>query len=440
MCLIELVSTNPCFSFIISKNPSSGMIIRPIRQGVAYGYYANQRYDNKRDGSDRYIIYFRDRIDSCSYKETAEQEFDYLNKLRYTSPIFVLNAIGEFLNNCLKKQQPQDIENISGEIHYQQTFRMAAVQIDNHAFKMITNIHKFFDDVIITLKEIATETYNVEITTKKTLYYLLNFVFLYFGLISFVNNNDLYNTENLIEKVIASANAIEVKYYLRYLISSKLLTNKSLFEKLKHSLETSGIQLNYGNTALQRLNYIKNSLTFKNSIIDIGCGEDYYAIPFARNLKKHGLKYYAIDTDDKELEKVRKKSIKYDLDIITLNSHEKLLNYITDECYDVIITEVVEHMEKETSQELIRWVLNHVNYHQVIITTPNIEFNVNYVMSNSFRHPDHKWELTRDQFKKYTSEIVNGMSNEITEEDCQFIDIGDAVDGIHLTQGCIIKK
>lgn len=38
----------------------------------------------------------------------------------------------------------------------------------------------------------------------------------------------------------------------------------------------------------------------------------------------------------------------------------------------------------------------------VVITTPNAEFNVMFSMANrKFRHPDHKFEWTRQEFENW---------------------------------------
>ena len=421
MCLIELTSTNPDFSFIIFKNPENGMQIRSIRKGKAYGYYPKNE-------PNRYMIYFRDDTEEMSYKEDKDQSFEYLNKLRYTSPIFVLNAITEFLHSSAKKQHEKDI---IGQTH---TFKSFAVQVDSYAFSTIIRINKFFDKFNIKITKKAQQTHEIEITTQESIYMLLNFVIVYFGLISSLNENDLDLTENLIEKIITSLNIIDASYYVRYILSSKILTSKKLFETLKGSLEKPGIQLQYGHTGTQRLEYIKGLLNFDKPIIDVGCGEGAYAISFAQKLKKPGFKYYAIDINEDELAKVNKKAKEKELDIITMNSHEKLIEHLDwNTKYDVIITEVIEHMGKEESQNIIRWVLDNVNFDKIIITTPNVEFNVNYMLGEQLRHDDHKWELTREQFKGYLSEILPKDEYVI-----KYLDIGDIVNGIASTQGVLI--
>ena len=53
-------------SYIIFKNPNSGVVLKSIRKGVAYGFYP-------KDQKDKYVIYFRDNCEEISYKEDIHQ-------------------------------------------------------------------------------------------------------------------------------------------------------------------------------------------------------------------------------------------------------------------------------------------------------------------------------------------------------------------------------
>jgi hypothetical protein len=48
---MQIKSNNPNFSFIIRKNPSSGMIIEAVRKGYLFGWYT---------GENTYNLYFKD--------------------------------------------------------------------------------------------------------------------------------------------------------------------------------------------------------------------------------------------------------------------------------------------------------------------------------------------------------------------------------------------
>lgn len=189
----------------------------------------------------------------------------------------------------------------------------------------------------------------------------------------------------------------------------------------------------FGNTASQRRDYISSVLQFDKPIIDIGCGDGYYAIPYSQKLSD--LPYYAIDIDNECLNKIKKKMLRDNItNIVPFNNYTELDTIGRSKVYDVIISEVVEHMDPYESQEIIKFILDKINFNKIIITTPNFEFNKYYNLTG-FRHDDHKWEYTREQFQKYIEKIIMGYQINV-----QYIGIGDIVDGILTTQGAIITK
>lgn len=428
MCLLKIKSTNPKLSYVIYKNPTSGMQLREIRQGVGYGFFPNNR-------EDVYIIFFRDGANEMSYKEFSHQNYEYLNRLRYTSPIFVLNAISDFLHSATREQHKDDTNDT-----YTHKFTNYAVNITNQTLKMIERFTPFFPDLTITITKKAEITYKVTLETKKSLYYLLNFAVTYFSVLAILEEYDLDISDGMIDKLIRCLNVVDADYYVRYVVCSRVLTNKKLYDKFIPMLEKPNMKLNFGNTAVHRRDFIKGLITFDKCIIDIGCGNGFYATLFAGKLMKidPNLKYYAIDIDENELAILERKAKDKELtNIVILNSHELLAQHLKNELsYNVIITEVVEHMEKDASRELIRWVLENVNFNKIIITTPNRTFNKFYHLPNAMRHDDHKWELDEKEFKDYMNEIFVGFADlKVT-----YLAIGDVVDSISCSQGVLIQK
>lgn len=94
MAIVQVKSTNPSFSFVIRKNPGSGMLLRAVRKGMAYGWYTDEATFN---------VYFKDADNEVSYKQHRQDQFEYLNVSRYNTPLFVLGAINEFLQRRLKR-------------------------------------------------------------------------------------------------------------------------------------------------------------------------------------------------------------------------------------------------------------------------------------------------------------------------------------------------
>jgi len=76
MAIVQIRSTNPQLSFLIKKNPNSGMILRSIRKGMAYGWYTDEQTFN---------VYFKDADNEVSYKQHEQENFEYLNVSRYNT-------------------------------------------------------------------------------------------------------------------------------------------------------------------------------------------------------------------------------------------------------------------------------------------------------------------------------------------------------------------
>lgn len=101
---------------------------------------------------------------------------------------------------------------------------------------------------------------------------------------------------------------------------------------------------------------------------------------------------------------------------------------------DVILTEVIEHMPTKMARKLIRKIVQHIDFATFIITTPNSEFNTFYGLEG-FRHDDHDWEMSTAEFQTWLIEMIDEKIVTI-----EFYAIGDAVNGIHTTQGAILRK
>lgn len=421
MCILKLKSTNPNLSYILFKNPVSGMQLRSIRHGCGHGYYNKEQ--------DSYLIYFQDGNNTMSYKEYPDQQFEYLNKLKYMSTVFVLNAITEFFAATTKAKHIKDTNE------YTNTIFINLVQMKDKGINFANKLNKFFDSYNIELNGQLSNAFQITITTNKSIYELLHFCNVYFSLMSISNESDMDICDDFIEKIIKSTNIIEASYFVRYTISTILLNSREKFKKHSAILGTPTIKLYYGNTAIQRRDFVKSLLTFTKPIIDIGCNDGFNSIHFANQLqRKTTHKYYAIDTDPNQLKIINTKAKSKELqNIITLNNVEDMLRFIeSDTQYEILITEVIEHMTVPEAQTLVRFALQCLNYSRIIITTPNAAFNKNYKITG-FRHDDHKYEFNPVEFIDFINSVIDNDNYEV-------LDIGDSVDNITFTQGVIIQK
>lgn len=147
-------------------------------------------------------------------------------------------------------------------------------------------------------------------------------------------------------------------------------------------------------------------------VVDLGCGEGALLAPLAadrtfteivgtdvsapalarasRRLKLH-------EAADRDRERIRllQSSVTYDDDRIA--------------GFDAaVLMEVVEHLDPERLPAAERTVFGHAQPASVIVTTPNAEYNVRYptLSAGAFRHPDHRFEWTREEFGTWTRDVA----------------------------------
>ena len=417
MAVMQLKTTNPDFSFLIKKNPDTGMIFREIRKGTAYGWYSN---------STTYNIYFKDADNEISFKQYPDENFEYLNLSRYNSPLIPLNMITEFFGSLVKKENLQDIRGFGHTL----TVNMIHLQRIHY----ISFFQKHFKNFEFNIENIADKSCKLEITTKETLEDLIHVSSVLFLFFAMFGKEYIDIPDSMLKKYVHSLQVIDAPFYIRNLFVQNFLTSRKRFKDFKRELEKTekyNIKFEFGNTAYQRRDFIKENLKFNKKIIDIGCGEGFYALNFARNIEQD---YIAVDIDHALLDRVNNNASKREIDnIYTYSSLELYLENYENDLSDVILTEVIEHMPLTEAEILIKMIYKNINFETLIITTPNREFNKFYELDEELRHDDHKWEFGHEEFISWISGILEN-------EKFSYVEIGDTVDGISTTQGVIIKR
>ncbi|MFD2330171.1 class I SAM-dependent methyltransferase [Cohnella sp. GCM10020058] len=418
MAIVQLKSSHPQFTFLIRKNPSAGMQLRQVRQGMTYGWYSDDS---------TYNVYFKDADNDISYKNQEDESFEYLNVSRYNTPLFPLNAINEFFAAPFKKHDECDEEGC------EHVFFINMIHIDR--LRYIDFFEKHLTDYSFTLEHRAHKSFALTIRTRKSLYGLLHVASVLCLFLSMFGDEQIDISDAVLDKYVPSLNVIDAPFFIRSLFARNFLHSRERFKKYKADVERTeryAIELGFGGTAMQRRSFIAGVLPFDKPILDIGCGEGFYAIPFAGKLESV---YYAVDINEELLDAVaRKAAAKQIENIATFQSLEHFLETYNGEKVDVILTEVVEHMSLEEAAVLIRQIGTEVDLDRLIVTTPNADFNRYYEL-DGFRHDDHKWELGQAAFRRWFADTVSGLPL-----DCEFVEIGDRVDGMHTTQGVIVRR
>lgn len=420
MAIVQLQSTNPDFSYVIEKNPATGMIVKSVRKGKSFGWFSDEG---------TYNVFFKDSENEISYPESRDQKFEYLNQTRYNSPLFPLNSVADFFNSASKKKHEKDEEG------YEHTFFVNTVRAKHVRYLEYFQIH--LPEFELMFEEVAHKTYSVRIRTNLGVYELLNFVNVLFLNLGFISEEYIDMNDETIEKFTKSIQAINAPFYIRYLFVRNLLVSKQKFRKYKGELEMCNhypITFAFGGTSTQRRDFITNELHFDKPILDIGCGSGFYALPFSKKIADKN--YYAIDIDPEILEKLKwRLEQKKNENVILYESLDHFLEtYENDEEVDVVLTEVIEHIPIRKAKAFMKQILSSVSFDRFVITTPNSEFNKFYELEG-MRHDDHKWEMSKSEFQEWMSSIVANTPFEF-----EWKGVGDMVDGIHTSQAVIITR
>jgi SAM-dependent methyltransferase len=420
MAIIQINSTDPKFGYIIKKNPSSEMQVRTIRKGAVFAWYSNN--------GESYNILFKDADNAVSF---GDQEFEFLNTSRYNSPLFVINAIGEFFTANVREQVQDDTEG------NEKSFIVTMVDIAR--LGQIKQFNKYFPGFNVEIELHAAKSYKLIITTKESFHKLFNFMNLMMLFLALSSKSEYMQLDQSgIEKYMQSIERLDAPFFIRYLFSRAMFRSKNQFGRFKERLEATEkhdkVTMVYGDTAMQRRTAIEKIIPFDKHILDVGCGEGFYAIPFSQKIKEH--QYIAIDIVKDLTDTVEKKAEKKEIkNILTFNSLSQFLEVKQDGKYDVILTEVIEHMPKEQSIELILTILENIDFDNFIITVPNKDFNTFYMIDDGqSRHDDHDWEPSEVEFKDFMAKIIP------LDFSIKYLNIGDTIDSISTSIGCIITK
>ena len=430
MGFLIIESENKDLSWVLCKNPESGMIARSMRSGIVFGWYHNAQ---------TYVTKFNDYTNEVSFRKNPNDNYNYLGSLQYCSPLLLSTIMSELFSSTLNKLNQKDIECVNKII-------LKLIKLNKKAINFIEKINNYIKLFNIEYVETKyTGLYNFTISSKKsTIKELFNYSYLLGNLlnvlvIGYVDKPKLDQLDKIINFMIK----INVPYYPRYLIKTNMIS-KTDFIVLKNKLEkidNSQVIMNWGNSQEQRYKFIESHVSFSSDIIDFGCGEGFYVKKLLPQLSPQN-KYIAWDADPEELVKVKyfkEKNQQY-TNLIIPESQEELFRFIKDTKNDfslkpiILISEVFEHIEPSEAIELLKKIKLNINFSYMIITTPDVGFNIHYSPDGeiNMRHHDHKYEYTKEEFVNVISSIFDPIYKK------SFHQVGDIIDSNSITQSCII--
>ncbi|RUT06075.1 3' terminal RNA ribose 2'-O-methyltransferase Hen1 [Dulcicalothrix desertica PCC 7102] len=178
----------------------------------------------------------------------------------------------------------------------------------------------------------------------------------------------------------------------------------------------------------QRMLTVVDTLKQNNlkTVIDLGCGEGTllrYLIKDAFFDKITGVdvSYRALGIAKERIEKLRLARNQWD----KIQLFQSALTYQDKRFkgYDAVtLIEVIEHLDLPRLSSLSRVVFEFTHPKTVIVTTPNIEYNVKFetLPAGKLRHKDHRFEWTREEFQSWANQVAQRFNYTV-----EFQPIGD---------------
>lgn len=423
MSVLTLRSPNPDLSFIIQKNPNSVLetkkpYSRAIRRGMAYGWFM-------KDGS--YRLWFKDHPHEVSYPmDEANPEFEYLDRTRYAHPYLMNSLVNDCFNTALKKRDEKDVDQGDFETVLETTVEIRSKSMVKHLTSQFTDLEK---GRALTLKPIGGDAYVIQICGR-SVYQVLNTAIVASVLMCTADPTIYVDLRgDRIDKYARCLHASDAPYFIRYLFNRNVFSNLDTFRKNKDQLDTPTMDFAFGDTHRQRMDYVfpylKNKTRRAAKIHEIGIGEGKYTVTLA------GIYDDVVGWEPEE--ELREKVVG------KLTARELVENFTVNEGLtsefveqnplefkdtDILVTEVFEHIEKDEATKLLKALLS-TSFNRIIVTVPNVTFNELYKLDQPFRHDDHKWEPTINEFFAWVTQAWESVGGDV--KDIKFKTVGDKV-------------
>lgn len=424
--LIQLKSNNPGLSYILKKNPNSWMNVLSLRKWNLFNYYSKWK-------ENVFNSYFKEWTNDISFKKNENEEFEYLNVTQFNSPYLLLWIINESFSHLLKKEQENDISwKYLNEIFISNVFIWRSFILD--IFK------RYFKDFEIIKTQINInnyKNYNIIIKTNQSIWDLIKFIFLFWAFLCIFSDEETYLDDAFVIKIFNVSKDLKSSYFINYLLIKTFVKSKKLFNEVILILNDENHNYTFWWNEFQRIDKVINILNLNrnikdSNILDIWCWEWKYIFPLNKSVNE----YHAIDINQEITNELKFKLEKRQIENVNLYNHINefiKLNKNLDNL-DILLIEVIEHIELDEWKKLIDSIKENINFRRLVISTPNKDFNINYLMDDDkLRHDDHKFELTKLEFENYIKKLFNENKFKL-----EFFNIWDSVNWTHTTSWVII--
>lgn len=423
--IIKLKSENKYFLDILYKNPNTdqGLYLKELKNGIVIGNAIS---------STEYHCVFLDGKNSYLPEEGNQIDFQ-----SYCSPLLALNISTEFFNHLYKEDSVLSktviswLEKSYDEVDTEKcTIEVATFFIDSNWHKNGKYLlSKYIDGISLRHKIGNNFELKIEGSTVREALQKFSLVALFSH---FTNRYAVYTfiDDYFIQKHITMLTNISgIPYFVFYLFIKRIMRSPVQFEKFKPQLEAyfnNETQFVFTDTHQSRKEFICSKINFDEPVLDFGCGElQYYKLLLKKGFTQE---YHAYDEVDFKHIADKISAIENTYNLQWVENLEEMKGFEGQ----VILSEVIEHNSLEDAKALLIWIRDHTNFSQLYVTTPDKDFNINYELTEEFRHDDHDFELSNAEFVT--------LINEIFPNPKSFYGVGDCVKGVYPTSAVIIQK
>jgi len=439
--LLNIKSSNPHLLDVLNRNPETdfGLYMCALKNGYIAGNCLS---------ANEYEAVFQDT--KYSYIPEGSNAIDYQS---YCSPLAVMHVCNELFGHILKSRADYADKPIrwlgktQGETDCEPcTIEVPSFYIDSNWLRNGRFLLcRYFEGLELTPQR-SSRIFTLKITAP-TVFEAFNMLILT-AIFAHVTNEYsvfLYIDDRLLDKYARIlTNIPHVPYFVFYLFIMRAVKSPKQFAAVKPVFEeylaNEGLTANLvleGTSRLRQM-YLLALLEKDVPVLDIGCGEFIYY----KKLMDKGFAapYYAVDKEEDYERLAGVIARRYDADNLEFYTYLDECTPPADVTLNILLTEVIEHNTLEEAKALIKKALTY-NFNKILITTPNIEFNVHYSMEEHsttdtpLRHADHCFELTRAEFEAMLTECCQDLPVAI-----KYFHLGDSLNGVQPIQGAVLTR
>lgn len=378
----------------------------------------------------------------------AWQLFDYVNDRPYVTSSFLSVAISRIFSSAMKGKSKDRAELVEENLPLEVQITMIPCKGGEDVIRRLfepLGYEVFVEGYMLDEKFTEwgkSNFYSVTLKAKCKLKDLLNHIYVLIPVLD--KEKHYWVGDDEVEKLISHGErwlathpekGFITKRYLRWkrgLVDKALsrlidegsedIENESVEESSEESIEKV---MNLNEQRLETVISILKNIGAKK-VIDLGCGEGKL---LAKLLKEKCFDEIAgMDVSYRALERAKER---LKLDWLPGHDRDRIELFQGSLTYRdkriggyeaATILEIIEHLDENRLDSLKRVVFEFARPKTVIITTPNIEYNVKYdgLDGKRFRHTDHRFEWTRAEFKAWATETAETFGYSVN-----FLNIGE---------------